>query len=211
MFDIIYLPPFIQFISNLWILLVVLLNNKTIVDSKLYSRIARISVVNLILFCTALFYTFYFNNSYPTYHFGLPLLYILTLDILRVKELNRLLFYSALFFAASIFIFESIYYSGLFQNNELFTIYFNLSISCISAFVIFKKSKVSNKFLGSAYFFTASIFFITASSRILLSILETQFRLANNSSTFFITVVYNGLDIMQNIMFSILILKWKEN
>jgi hypothetical protein len=210
MFDIFYIPPVIQFISNLLVVIILVVRFKIIKKNLSKYQIGKLSIINLIIFCCSLYTTYRYNSSYPPYHVGLPLIYLVSLEILQTKVLFKKLYKVALFLAILIFTYETVILNGFLRNNELFTEYFNFSLSIFAALSIFKNSKINSNYFASVEFFLSSIIFISSSSRLILSLMETEFRNGDELGLFFMILIYNSIDFIQNMSFSYILLKWKE-
>jgi hypothetical protein len=153
---------------------------------------------------------YFLNTSYPVFHVSMFLEFLILCYMLnKILEMKKLLLPFVLT-SIIIFLFESVYKNGWFNNNEIFNLFFNASCSFLS-FVYLIKLFPGTNLLNKRYFLIfISVLFVQSSSLLVISIYETQIRINPNFVAFILFLTYNFFEITQNIVNTWIIWKLKK-
>lgn len=163
----------------------------------------------LLTFVTNLFEQFY-SNTYPLYHITAIIEYLTIGFIFYSISKEKKIIFGFIIGAFCLNIYESLILYRLMMNNEIFMMYFNLSITIISFCVIVELSKsfhlIDSRLLA---LFSAGIFCQTSSSFI-IGVYETEIRQNVNIISIFVFYLYYLMAFIQNLLNSFLFWKLKE-
>ena len=166
-------------------------------------------VALLLTLLTKLFELFY-NNTYPLYHLAAITEYLTIGFLFYSFSKAKKIIFGFIIGAICLCIYESIILNRITMNNEIFMMYFNLSITIISFCIIVELSNSfhlrNSKFLA---LFSAGIFCQTSSSFI-IGVYESEIRESVNSISIFVFYMYNIMALLQNVLNSFVFWKLKE-
>lgn len=179
---------------------------------NLFSPLLFYISLNLLSTITSYFFSLYFYNTYPVFHFAV---FLTTISLIRYYLSNdqryRIVYQIGLFIQAILFLYEVFLLYGLWQNNFYSTVFSNVIMTLFSLrglFVLFKSDNIVEiRFLESKFYIFTSILIFNSSS-FFFSLLENQIRSAE-TSLFYVTVpLFLVLILIHNILLSIGL--WKQ-
>ena len=196
MVNLTYIFLVLQLMSYILINLQLLRDRKAFASNK-WIRIYILAV--LLVYVFGLTTTVLFNSSYPAFHIGLPLLHFFILKSLKTDVNNVMIFKASVLISLSIFLTETVLLNGWIQNNEIYTIFYNVSIASLSFFVLIKEFTKPNNIYNSSTRLFSSLLFFTSSSRLIISLYESSFRQTIKQETYILLFIYLSLEIFQNV------------
>jgi hypothetical protein len=208
MVNLTYIFLVLQLISYVIINLQLLRDRKAFANNK-WIRIYILCV--LLVYVFGLTTTFLFNSSFPAFHIGLPLLHYLVLKSLKTDVNYNMIFKALVLISFCIFITETVLLNGWLQNNEVYTIFYNVSIASMSLFIMIKEFTKPNNINNSSIRLFSSLLFFTSSSRLIISLFESSFRQTIKQETYILLFIYFSLEIFQNISLSIYTYRCNKN
>ena len=194
-------------LSQLILVIILLVKGK---NTPLFFPFLFYAISKLIFSISTIGSAFIINSSYPVFHLTLFAEFLLILflfdKILRIKSFSIPIMILGLI----CFVYESIILNNWFENNEIFTVYFNLSIGILSLKYLFEfiNSKFNpNKKLLSFLF---GFLFVKCASSLILSLFESDIRFEPNALAVLLLYFYNAFEILQGLLVSRIIWKLKE-
>jgi hypothetical protein len=125
------------------------------------------------------------------------------------KTVKHLRYYPVLI-SLIIFLFETIICNGWLKNNEIQTVYVNIFTSVISVIILVNYLKANDdKIVIYKFLIFGSFLFVSASS-LILSLYESEIRQSPSMMAFFMIVIYNSVEIVQNLSIAFSLWKLKE-
>lgn len=111
-----------------------------------------------------------------------------------------------MFFGISIFLFENFNQFYIGGNNELFTVFSNISIALTSIYYLYKLNAQKQAGVASSLYILGIFFFVSCSS-LIISIYESEIRTTPSYLALFIIIFYNLMELIQNL--GITFLLWR--
>lgn len=194
-------------LSQLILVIILLKRGK---NTPLFFPFLIFSISKLIFSVLTIVSAFAINSSYPIFHISLFAEFLLILYLFNNIQRTKIFSISILFFGLICFFYESIFLNKWWENNEIFTVYFNLSVGILSLKYLFDfiySTLNQNKKLLSFLF---GFIFIKCASSIILSLFESDIRMEPNDLAVFLLYFYNGFEILQGLLESRIVWKLKE-
>jgi len=150
------------------------------------------------------------GSAVPVYHISTVIRYLTILFVFYQITKHKIVVITFSLFALLIFGYESIYLDGWFNNNEILTVFSNLSITIYSGYCLYKVL-IQGKIKLEAYSINLlGLFLIYSGSSTILSFFETEILLKPTFEAFFLIAYYNLLEISLNLGFGYSVWKLKE-
>lgn len=166
--------------------------------------------ISLILSLVERLVCLQFESAISIFHLSIPIRFFYMYRIfLLEKSIKRLRYYPVLI-SLIIFLFETIICNGWLKNNEIQTVYVNICTAVISGIILMNHLKTNDqKEVLYKFLIYGSFLFVSASS-LILSLYETEIRQSPSMMAFFMIVIYNSVEIVQNLSIAFSLWKLKE-
>ncbi len=166
--------------------------------------------ISLILSLVERLVCLQFESAISIFHLSIPIRFFYMYRIfLLEKSIKRLRYYPALI-SLIIFLFETIICNGWLKNNEIQTVYVNICTAVISVIILMNHLKTNDqKEVLYKFLIYGSFLFVSASS-LILSLYESEIRQSPSMMAFFMIVIYNSVEIVQNLSIAFSLWKLKE-
>lgn len=166
--------------------------------------------ISLILSLVERLVCLQFESAISIFHLSIPIRFFYMYRIfLLEKSIKRLRYYPALI-SLIIFLFETIICNGWLKNNEIQTVYVNICTAVISGIILMNHLKTNDqKEVLYKFLIYGSFLFVSASS-LILSLYESEIRQSPSMMAFFMIVIYNSVEIVQNLSIAFSLWKLKE-
>lgn len=115
-----------------------------------------------------------------------------------------------MFLGICIFLFENFNQFALHGNDEVFTVFSNISIAGASIYYFYKlNAQKKSEVLSSLYIL--GFFFFVSSSSLLISVYESEIRTTPSYLALFIIIFYNLMELIQNSGITLLLWRLKRS
>jgi hypothetical protein len=179
-------------------------------DEKRYQPLFVFLFASLILSLLERYSAVKIGSAIPIYHISTIIRYLTILFVFYQIVKHKIVFISLSFIALLIFGFESIYLNGWMKNNEILTVFSNLSITTYSGYCLYKTLIEGSIKLEAYSIYLMGLFMVYSGSSTILSFFETEILLKPTFAAFFLIAYYNILEISLNIGFGYSLWKLKE-
>ncbi len=150
------------------------------------------------------------GSAVPIYHISTIIRYLTILFVFYQIIKHKIVAITFSFLALLIFGYESIYQDGWFHNNEILTVFSNLSITSYASYCLYKVLIQGSIKLEAYSINLLGLFLIYSGSSTILSFFETEILLKPTFEAFFLIAYYNFLEISLNLGLSYIIWKLRE-
>jgi len=151
-----------------------------------------------------------FESAISIFHLSIPIRFFYMNRIFLLEKTVKHLRYYPVLISLIIFLFETIICNGWLKNNEIQTVYVNIFTSVISVIILVNYLKANDdKIVIYKFLIFGSFLFVSASS-LILSLYESEIRQSPSMMAFFMIVIYNSVEIVQNLSIAFSLWKLKE-
>jgi hypothetical protein len=177
---------------------------------KKFFQFRYLSIYLFVSLCTSIFeriVAVQLGSAIPVFHLTLLIrFYLIQIVLNQIVQLTKLNYFFGTI-AFIVFYFESIVSNNWMKNNEILTVFVNLSLAVISIVSLFKIFQSIKSALFNYSITVISSFLVISSSSLILSIYESDLRSSQSYAAFFLILFYNLIEISQN--FAITYSLWK--
>jgi hypothetical protein len=180
---------------------------------KKFFQFRYLSIYLFVSLCTSIFeriVAVQLGSAIPVFHLTLLIrFYLIQIVLNQIVQLTKLNYFFGTI-AFIVFYFESIISDNWMKNNEILTVFVNLSLAVISIVSLFKIFQSIKSTLFNYSITVISSFLVISCSSLILSIYESDLRSSQSYAAFFLILFYNLIEISQNFAITYSLWKLKE-
>lgn len=180
---------------------------------KKFFQFRYLSIYLFVSLCTSIFeriVAVQLGSAIPVFHLTLLIrFYLIQIVLNQIVQLTKLNYFFGTI-AFIVFYFESIISNNWMKNNEILTVFVNLSLAVISIVSLFKIFQSIKSTLFNYSITVISSFLVISCSSLILSIYESDLRTSQSYAAFFLILFYNLIEISQNFAITYSLWKLKE-
>jgi hypothetical protein len=180
---------------------------------KKFFQFRYLSIYLFVSLCTSIFeriVAVQLGSAIPVFHLTLLIrFYLIQIVLNQIVQLTKLNYFFGTI-AFIVFYFESIISNNWMKNNEILTVFVNLSLAVISIVSLFKIFQSIKSTLFNYSITVISSFLVISCSSLILSIYESDLRSSQSYAAFFLILFYNLIEISQNFAITYSLWKLKE-
>ena len=180
---------------------------------KKFFQFRYLSIYLFVSLCTSIFeriVAVQLGSAIPVFHLTLLIrFYLIQIVLNQIVQLTKLNYFFGTI-AFIVFYFESIISYNWMKNNEILTVFVNLSLAVISIVSLFKIFQSIKSTLFNYSITVISSFLVISCSSLILSIYESDLRTSQSYAAFFLILFYNLIEISQNFAITYSLWKLKE-
>ena len=204
---VLYLAIFLKYFSYT-VPIFILIKNK-LFQHKIDKLLVYLTV-SLIASILERFSAIQLGTAVPVFHLFLLIRFYLVIILFNslIKSPRLSIFISLL--ALCIFVAESNQMHSWFENNEMLTVFTNISLIILSFLNLNKLLREERNSLFHLSFVVFGSFLFISSSSLILSIYESDIRSEPSLAAFFLVLYYNIIELIQNLVITNSLWKLKE-
>jgi hypothetical protein len=165
---------------------------------KKFFQFRYLSIYLFVSLCTSIFeriVAVQLGSAIPVFHLTLLIrFYLIQIVLNQIVQLTKLNYFFGTI-AFIVFYFESIISYNWMKNNEILTVFVNLSLAVISIVSLFKIFQSIKSTLFNYSITVISSFLVISCSSLILSIYESDLRTSQSYAAFFLILFYNLIEI----------------